>query len=83
MYLLESPRRGDFNKYTKRLIYNRKKNCSKVSVTDALDWPYQVFYDSKFDFTEKSLVTNTVVIARVLCIYITCTMMNYGDRVKF
>ena len=28
MYLLESPRRGDSNKYTKRMIH--KKICSKV-----------------------------------------------------
>ena len=33
VYLLESPRRGDSNKYTKRMIH--KKNCSKVSVIDA------------------------------------------------
>ena len=65
MYLLESPRRGDSNKYTKRMIY--KKMCSKVSVTDALDGSYQVAYNSKFDFTAKSLVTNAVVITRVLC----------------
>ena len=38
---LESPRRGDSNKYTKRMIYNRK-NFSKVSVIDALDGSYQV-----------------------------------------
>ena len=40
MYLLESPRRGDSNIYTKRMVYKRK--CSKISVTDALDGSYQV-----------------------------------------
>ena len=40
VYLLESPRRGDSNKYTKRMIC--KKKCSKVSVTDALDGSNQV-----------------------------------------
>ena len=35
MYVLESPRGGDSNKYTKRKIH--KKNYSKVSVIDALD----------------------------------------------
>ena len=30
--------------------------------------PIKFLYNSKFDFTAKSLVTNTVVIARVLCI---------------
>ena len=40
MYLLESPRRGDSKKYTKRVIY--KKKCSKLSVIDAVDGSYQV-----------------------------------------
>ena len=35
VYLLESPRRGDSNKYTERMIYKNKS--SNVSVTDALD----------------------------------------------
>ena len=35
VYLLESPRRGDSYKYTKRMIH--KKNCSKASVIHALD----------------------------------------------
>ena len=50
MYLLESPRRGDSNKYTKRMIY--KKKCSKVSVTctDALDgfYPVSVYQQIRF-----------------------------------
>ena len=40
VYLLESPRRGDSNKYIKRMIH--KMNCSKVSVIDALDGSNQV-----------------------------------------
>ena len=40
VYLLESPCRGDSNKYTKRMIL--KKKCSKVSATDALGGSYQV-----------------------------------------
>ena len=43
------------------------KRCSKVSVTDAIDGSFQVSYNSKFDFTAKSLVTNIVDITRVLC----------------
>ena len=35
VFLLESPRRGDSNKYTKRMIY--KKNYSKVYVIHTLD----------------------------------------------
>ena len=42
VYSLESPRRANSNKYTKRMNYNRKKKCLKVSVTDALDGFYQV-----------------------------------------
>ena len=64
MYLLESPRGGVSNKYIKRMIH--KKKYSKVSVSDGLDG----LHSSKFDFTAKSLVTNTVVIRRVLCIWI-------------
>ena len=40
VYLLESPCRGDSNKYTKHMIFLKK--CSKVSATDALDGSYQV-----------------------------------------
>ena len=29
--------------------------------------PYQVFYNSKFDFTAKSSVTNTIFITTYLC----------------
>ena len=32
--------------------------------------PIKFFYNSKFDFTAKSLVTNTAVITRALCINI-------------
>ena len=41
MYLLESPRRGDSEKYTKRIIYKKKK-VFKVPVTDAVDGSYSV-----------------------------------------
>ena len=51
MYLLESPRRGDSNKYTKRIIYIRK--CSKVSITDALDGSYQVSLQQQIRFYSK------------------------------
>ena len=50
---LESPHRGDSNKYSKRMIYNKKK-CSKVAVICALDGKF--LYNSKIDFTAKSLV---------------------------
>ena len=68
MYLLESPRRGDSNEYTKRIIHN-KKNCSKVSNFHAFGGSISSFlYNSKFDLTANLLVTNSVVITRVHCI---------------
>ena len=48
MYLLESPRRGNSNKNTKRIIYKNK--CSKVSITDALDGSYQVSLQQQIGF---------------------------------
>ena len=36
--------------------------------------PIKFLYNSKFDLTAKSLVTNTVVITRVLCITIICNI---------
>ena len=51
VYLLESPRRGDSNIYTKHIIY--KKKCSKVSVFDALDGSYQVSLQQQTRFYSK------------------------------
>ena len=51
VYLLESSRPGDSNKYTKRIIY--KKRCSKVSVTDALDGSYPVSLQQQIRFYSK------------------------------
>ena len=53
MYLLESPRRGDSNKYTERIINKKKINCSKVSVTNALDGSYQVALQQQIRFYSK------------------------------
>ena len=50
MYLLESPCRGDSNKYTKRIIY---KKCSKVLVTNALDGSYQASLKQQIRFYSK------------------------------
>ena len=65
MYLLESPRRGDSNKYTKRMIH--KKTVQKDPLLMLKMGPIKFLYNSKFDTTAKSLVTNSVVITRVLC----------------
>ena len=50
MYLLESPRRGDSNKYTKRMMH---KNCSKVSVIHALDGSISSFFILQIRFNSK------------------------------
>ena len=42
VYLLESPRRGDSYKYTKRMIHN--KGFSKLSNTHALDRSISSFF---------------------------------------
>ena len=39
--------------------------------------PIKFLYNSKFDFPAKSLVTNTVVIARVLCISLSNLLFVY------
>ena len=51
VYLLELPRRGDSNKYTKHIIY--KKKCPEVSVFDALDGSYQVSLQQQIWFDSK------------------------------
>ena len=61
VYLLESPRRGDSNKYTKRIIY-KKKSVQKYQLLMLYMGLIKFLYNSEFDFTAKSLVTNTVVI---------------------
>ena len=64
VYLLESPRRGDSTKYTKRMIHKRVQ-----SIRYSCFGPVHVklLYNNKFDLTAKFLVTNSVVITRVLC----------------
>ena len=66
MYVLKSPQRGDSNKYTKRMIH--KKLFKSIRYSCFRQVHIKVLYSSKFDLTAKSLVTNTVVITRVLCI---------------
>ena len=69
MYLLESPQRGDSNKYTKRMIY-KKKLFKSIRYSCFRRVHIKFLYNSKFHLTARSLVTNSVVIARVLCITI-------------
>ena len=52
--------------------------------------PIQFLYNSKFDFTAKSLVTDIVVITRALCINISYSLLAiqvtnnlcYGTNIK-
>ena len=48
------------------MIYNRK-TIQNYPLLVLKMGPIKFVYNSKFEFTAKSLVTNTVVIARVLC----------------
>ena len=66
VYLLESPRRGDSNKYTKRMIH-KKKLFKMIRYSCFRRVNIKCLYNSKLDLTAKSLVTNSVVITRVIC----------------
>ena len=67
VYLLESPRRVDSNKYTKRMIHKKMFENIRYS---CFRWVHIKFlYNNNFDLTINSLVTNRMVITRVLCIY--------------
>ena len=60
VYLLESPRRGNSNKYTKRFIH--KKNCSKGSVIHA-------FGGSTSSFFITAISINSKIIGNKQCRY--------------
>ena len=64
--MLESPSRGDSNKYTKRMIY--KKKCSKVSVFHALDGYISSFFITENFILQQIFGNNDIM--RVLCIVI-------------
>ena len=51
VYMLESPRRGDFNKYTKRMIH--KKFVQKYPLFLLLRVHIKFLHNSKFDFNSK------------------------------
>ena len=75
-YLQESPRRGDSNKYTKRMIH-KKKLFKSIRYSCFRRVHIKFLYNSKFDLTAKSLLINTVVITRVLCIFLKSTVCSY------
>ena len=57
-YLLESPRRGDSNKYTKRMNY--KKKSSTVSVIHALDGSISSFFITANSILQQNLWLQTL-----------------------
>ena len=65
--------------------YDLLKNVQKYSLFMLWKVPFKFFYNSKFDFTEKSLVTSTVIITRVLCIRKNCsfTTITHGFIDRF
>ena len=68
VYLLESPQPGDSSKYTKRMSHKKLFKSIRYSCFRRVH--LKILYNSKFDLTAKSLVTNSVVITRVLCNFI-------------
>ena len=80
-YLLVSPRRGESNKYTKRMIY--KKTVQNIRYSCFRRVHFKFLYNSIFDFTAKSLVTITVVITRVpLFMYFLFLFRDYNSRFR-
>ena len=65
-YLLESPQRGDSDKYPKHMFYKEirmKQDLSYMSF-----YPLRILYNGKFIIMATSLGTNAVVVTRVRCI---------------
>ena len=53
---------------------NYKKTFKSIRYSCFRRVHIKFFYNSKFDFTANSLITNTVVITRVLCIVLAAFM---------
>ena len=64
-YLLESPPRGDSNKYPKHMFSEEIKIKQGLSYT--LFCPLRILYNSKFITMATCLGTNAVVVTRVHC----------------
>ena len=65
-YLLESPQRGDSNKYPKYMFYEDIR--IKHGLSNILFCPLGILYNSKFIIMATFLGTNAVVVTRVHCI---------------
>ena len=65
LYLLESPQRGDSNKYPKHMFYEEIRIQEDLSYT--LFCPLRILYNSKFIIMATFLGTNAVIVRRVYC----------------
>ena len=75
-YLLESPQRGESNKYPKQLFYEEKR--IKQGLSYILFCPLRILYNSKFILIVTSLGTNAVVVTRVHCTFVlTISLLNW------
>ena len=63
-YLLESPQRGDSNKYPKHTFY---EEIIKQGLSNILFCPLRILYNRKFMITATLLGTNAVVVTRFHC----------------
>ena len=72
-YLLESPQRGDSNKYPKHMFYEEARMKPGLSYISFC--PLRILYNSKFIIMATVLGTNAVNVTRVHCIHKT-----YSDR---
>ena len=68
-YLLESPQRGDSNKYPKHIFYEEIR--IKQSLSYILFCPLRILYNSKVIIMATFFGTNAVAVTRVHCIYST------------
>ena len=59
--LVSTPRRGDSNKYTKCMIH-KKKRFKSIRYSCFRRVHIKFLYNSKFNLTAKSLVTNSIII---------------------
>ena len=75
MHSLEWHRGGDSKKYTKRMIHKETVQSIRYSCLRRVNIKF--LYNSKFDLTIQCLITNCVVITRVLCIY--CSLSAQGS----
>ena len=67
-YLLESPQRGDSNKYPKHMFYEEIR--IKQGLSNILFCPLRILYNSKFIRMATFFGTDAAVVTRVHCICI-------------